>query len=153
MIVRIFGKKFKFCRLYDDDVFGILNKRPKDNHKLISLIYSEILRKDKLYKKIYMNLKSLNLKLNNFINKRLDINLYDDFILESYKTIPTLGYLQVDKFLIYFYKLVYKNITVFQEDVNFYKKSEQFFNTRFSFRVDFGKPKRRKKKMTIVNVY
>ena len=64
MIARVLGNKIKFCRLYEDDVFGNLNSRPKINHRILNTVFGEFYWRDFNYRNKIRNLKFLKYKLN-----------------------------------------------------------------------------------------
>lgn len=165
MSVRIFGKKFKFCRLYDDDVFGVLTRRPKPNHKILNLIFNESLKKDFLYKSLK---KSLRVVIKTFMrNFRKFWKFYRKFAFKMKHYCYQNKYLSTSFNLLVVFKafnnLRCVNLNVFLyllrkiKEKRVFASSVGFSNTnmvrkkyeKFSYRVDIGKPKRKRKKMTL----
>jgi ribosomal protein S4 len=159
MIVRTYGNKFKFCRLYEEDVFGYLNSRPKTNHKFLNSIYLDEFKVDFLYKTAFKRLTSFSLKIKTIINKIFKKYFYSNINIEKYNKIlfffiKFFSYVKKLNFnldiFFYFIKTLKKKIYPEEEDINEHLRKK--FKNKFSFRVDIGKPKREKKKETLYSL-
>lgn len=149
MIVRTFGNKFKFCRLYDDDVFGVLSMRPKSNQKLLNIIGRDFLKKDFFYKRVVKNLKNGLRKIYKYTKllvwARLDgltgtcteEVLFRNFY-ESRKLNVNLIFYLLKRIKVFFVGKISKTKMV---------KHGSFL--KFNYRIDQGKPKRKKKRLTL----
>lgn len=168
MIVRLFGNKLKFCRLYDDDVFGNLSLRPKKSQKLLNIIFNDVAKKDKRYKKIqkflnfflyrirkfiYINLRR-RIKRRKFLLQRLlFLNLSKKYFFFNLVRYIFKKEVCLNFFLFYYVlKCILKQIQKYGFNFKVQKSSQDkfnFFNFNFNFRVDEGKPKRKRKKITL----
>lgn len=160
MIVRRFGNKLKFCRLYDDDVFGNLNIRPKNSHKILNIIFIDFYKKDFFYKSLIKKLRFFRNKL-----KRLIYKYYNKYVKSLVSTKLHLKNFGSDsiKFFVYNFFVFFKkktiNFDIFlyflkrlrNKGLIFFKKVyvKKFKHVKFNYRVDQGKPKREKKKVTL----
>lgn len=136
-MVKNFNKySLKFCKFYEEDVYGKFAIRPKKFHKILNFVYTDLFKQDrklrnlyKLYIRIFYNLK-LNLK---YLRKCLLFVLNDNFKRNEKKNL---------------YNRL-KNIIL--KVINFLKEYQKIFNLnegKFNYRVDIGKPLRKKKKIT-----
>lgn len=136
-MVKNFNKySLKFCKFYEEDVYGKFAIRPKKFHKILNFVYTDLFKQNKklrnlykLYIKIFYNLKN-NLKILRkcllFVSKDRSIRHEKFFLYTRLKNII----LRVIKFL---------------------KDYQKIFNLNegeFNYRVDIGKPLRKKKKIT-----
>ncbi len=160
MSVRIYGNKLKFCRLYEDDVFGILNLRPKNNHKVLDVIYKDIMKKDLFYKSLSKKLFFFHLKLKKFFY--IHYNRYFEKLNLFIKKSNVFYFENIKVFLKNFFNFFNKkeiNIKIFLYLIKQLRNKGIFIGNkiitkksiigRFNFRVDEGKPKREKKKVTL----
>jgi ribosomal protein S4 len=155
MIARVYGKKFKFCRLYEEDVFGKFNLRPKSNHKNLDIIYKDFMKKDVVFRQLKKKLNFFSYKLRSFIYKyyirsHKKISIFFKKI-KFFKSSLNGFFIILNKIVINIRLLLYlckrlqnKNF-VFLGVLNKKKKS----NIKFNYRVDVGKPKREKKRVTL----
>jgi small subunit ribosomal protein S4 len=165
MIVRKYGNKFKFCRLYEDDVFGYLNVRPKKTHKFLNAIYFDFFKVDFFYKKINKKLVLFSYKLKKVIRKLfqkyfytnnqddplIDINLFKSneviFFFKHFFEFIKKPNLNFNSFLYFLKVAIQKEQLAEDEELEEFLKRK--FKLKFNFRVDVGKPKREKKRVTL----
>jgi ribosomal protein S4 len=193
MIVRIFGNKLKFCRLYEDDVFGNLNIRPKANQKFLNLLYKELKKQDFKYKVIIKDVRSFVFIVKTYLYKFLKQIMYkikyfkifykhQYFVLTKKKKNISLKILQrnfIHKSLFNFFSnkfnlnininLLYYlfkkirlkkklywaklhsqsfSLTQDSDDINIRNKKKNY-NLKFNYNFEGGKPKRKKKRVTL----
>jgi small subunit ribosomal protein S4 len=192
MVVRILGNKFKFCKLYDDDVFGTLTIRPKSNHKILNIIYTDLLKRNFFYKVLKRKLRKFVRKItyvfkkfwqfwrfkfkkrikrktklkNNstsflkvkkfyrnrtFFTFKFKLNKFniEDFsgsftFFNKFKELKNLKYLNLYIFLYLIKKIKEKRITTI--GLLFFKRP---VFEKFNYRLDIGKPNRKKKRLTL----
>ena len=125
----------KFCKFYEEDVFGRYAIRPKKTHKSLNIVYSEILR----YNKKLRNLYKLYLKL--FYTLKSNLYILRKLFFKNKKKKRN------QKFGLILHKLR-QNILL---TIKSLKENRKIFSSnigKFNYRVDIGKPSRKKRKIT-----
>jgi ribosomal protein S4 len=136
MVQRFNKYTLKFCKFYEEDVYGRFAIRPKRSHKSLNIVYADLFKHSKkirnlykLYIKIFYNLKN-NLKI---LRKLLNVASKDRNVRR-------------EKFFLY---TRLKNIIL--NVIKFIKENQKNFNLnegKFNYRVDIGKPSRKKRRIT-----
>ena len=126
----------KFCKFYEEDVFGRYAIRPKKFHKILNKLYLESFQEQKQIKNLYKKYKFL------LIKKRQKLNylrtIYKNKILKNITFL---------KFRIQF-KNLNKNIQLIIKNLISIEPFAAQNKGKFNYRVDIGKPKKEKRKVT-----
>lgn len=136
MIKKINKYTLKFCRFYEEDVFGKFAIRPKRSHKVLNVIYSELLR----YNKNLRNLYKLYIKKFFLLRKKLQ---------SLHKLLVSGDFNPKNKQNKYYIYNKFRDAILLV--VASLKENQKFFNInegKFNYRVDIGKPSRKKRKVT-----
>lgn len=138
-MIKKFNKySLKFCRLYEEDVFGKFAIRPKRIHKSLNILYFDFLKQNRYINLLYKRIIKLLLRLNQF---KLDVYVLIKFIQER----------KLFKFFVYARQF----LNLFKNKIHYLLGKIQstllFFNLndgKFNYRVDIGKPNRIKRRIT-----